>query len=113
MTQLTELSDPSELELYKNTGNPVVLIVYGANCVPCKQLKEYVTSELINQYSDVLFLTLNGTENRDWAVEKGIRTVPTTLIYTSDLNTQTVISGFTPATKEQFKTNLKRAISNV
>lgn len=112
MTELIELDSPESLQTYKQETNPIVLIVYGENCNPCKQLKEYLREEVISENSNVLFLALNGTKNRDWAVSQSIRTVPTIFIYSPDLQSKTTIVGFTSASKEQFQSNLKRALSN-
>lgn len=102
---MIEIHSADELSVYLDKHNPVCLVVYGATCVPCQQLKEHLQENVVDRYPNVTFLLLNGTNNRTWAVEQGIRTVPTTIIFDTEDDVRNVITGFN---KEKLEESLRK-----
>jgi thioredoxin 1 len=61
-----------------------LLVDYWAEwCGPCKALIPRLDA-LSNQYPDVMFVKVNVDENTDSALELGIRSVPTVMIYNGE-----------------------------
>jgi thioredoxin 1 len=61
-----------------------LLVQYTATwCGPCKALTPRL-SNLSNRYEDITFVKVDIEENMDSAVELGISTVPTVMIYDGD-----------------------------
>jgi thioredoxin 1 len=61
-----------------------LLVQYTATwCGPCKSLTPRL-SNLSNRYEDITFVKVDIEENMDSAVELGISTVPTVMIYDGD-----------------------------
>ena len=61
-----------------------LLVDYWAEwCGPCKALIPRL-EELSSQYPDVMFVKVNVDENTDSALELGIRSVPTIMIYNGE-----------------------------
>jgi thioredoxin 1 len=61
-----------------------LLVDYWAEwCGPCKALIPRL-EELSNQYPDITFVKVNVDENTDSALELGIRSVPTIMIYNGE-----------------------------
>ena len=61
-----------------------LLVDYWAEwCGPCKALIPRL-EELSSQYPDVMFVKVNVDENTDSALEMGIRSVPTIMIYNGE-----------------------------
>lgn len=107
---MIEINTPEDIQEYLSSNDKVVVIVYGTGCNPCMLLKQYLQEELVNSFSDVSFLLINGTENRDWAIEQGIRTVPTTIVYDVPNNSRYFINGFIPASKSKYRSDLQEAL---
>lgn len=97
---MLELETPQDIDALRSSVGKVAVVVYGANCGPCNMLKQYISMELEPTVEAVTFAAISGTDNRDWAVDLGIRTVPTTLMF--DGENRKVITGFVPSSKEQY-----------
>jgi len=66
------------------SGEKIILDVFAEWCRPCMTMKptfEKLAQELINENSDVKLYTLNVEENRDIAVQYGVRSVPTIKVF--------------------------------
>jgi thioredoxin 1 len=62
-------------------GDQVVLVDYYAQwCGPCKMLKPRL-AEMAKDYPNAKFMAVDVDENTDHAVNMGIRSVPTVMIY--------------------------------
>jgi thioredoxin len=61
-------------------GKKILVDLWAPWCGPCKTLIPRLES-FENEYQDVNFVKLNVDENRDYAVELGVRSVPTVIIY--------------------------------
>jgi thioredoxin 1 len=73
-----------ELRKKIESGEKIILDVFALWCGPCMVMKptfEKVAQELINENSDVKLYTLNVDDNREIAVEYGVRSVPTIKIF--------------------------------
>lgn len=99
------INNPQELQSVLQESTKVVLLVTSPTCIPCANYKK-VLPDLESEYLDVTFLNIDGPSNRDWATENNIRTVPTTIIYNTEDDTKTVITGFVPDTISKIKSYL-------
>ena len=90
-----------QLDSLKSTDQ-VLLVDYWAKwCGPCKALIPRL--ELLeSQYPDVKFVKVDVDENMDYALDLGIRTVPTVVIY----NGETVVNRSMGANQDVFYKNL-------
>ena len=62
-----------------------LLVQYTATwCGPCKSLTPRL-SNLSNRYEDITFVKVDIEENMDSAIQLGISTVPTVMIYDGDI----------------------------
>jgi thioredoxin 1 len=76
MTEVTS----EQLEELKKEGKNILLDLYGLWCGPCKLLMPKL--ELLEeQYSNVVFVKMDVDRNVDYAVDMGIRSVPTVIFY--------------------------------
>ena len=69
-----------ELKQKIENGEKLVVDFYTGWCGPCKMMKpifEKVSEQFRNENSEVQLYTMNVEENRDIAVEYGVRAVPT------------------------------------
>ena len=63
------------------SGDQVVLVDYYAKwCGPCKALMPRLT-EIAKDYPNAKFLSVDVDENMDHAIDLGVRSVPTVMIY--------------------------------
>jgi thioredoxin 1 len=76
MTEVTR----EQLEELKKEGKNILLDLYGLWCGPCKSLMPKL--ELLEeQYSNVVFVKMDVDRNVDYAVDMGVRSVPTVIFY--------------------------------
>lgn len=69
-----------ELKQKIENGDKLIIDFWGKFCGPCKVMKpifDKVSEEMRNSKSEVQLFTLDVEENRDLAVELGVRAVPT------------------------------------
>lgn len=74
----------AELKEKIESGEKIILDVFAKWCGPCMAMKptfEKVAQDLINENSDVKLYTLNVDDNREIAVEYGVRSVPTIKVF--------------------------------
>jgi thioredoxin 1 len=72
-----------QLEQLKKEGKNILLDLHGLWCGPCKQLMPKL--ELLEkQYENVVFVKMDVDKNMDYALDMGVRSVPTILIYDGD-----------------------------
>lgn len=64
-------------------GKKILVDYWAPWCGPCKTLIPRLES-IESQYQDVTFLKVNVDENMDTALDLGIRSVPTVIIYNGD-----------------------------
>jgi thioredoxin len=67
----------------QSQGNKVLVDYWAKWCGPCKSLIPRLES-LESQYPNVTFVKVDVDENMDSALDMGIRSVPTVIIYDGD-----------------------------
>ncbi len=67
----------------QSQGKKVLVDFFAEWCGPCKQLIPRL-EKLQNEYSDVVFVKVDVDSNQDYALELGIRGVPTVMIYNGE-----------------------------
>jgi len=70
----------TEVKSLISEGEKVLVDFWAPWCGPCKTLIPRLES-LSNNFPNVHFVKVNVEENRDFAMELGIRNVPTVIIY--------------------------------
>lgn len=73
-----------ELKEKIESGEKIIVDFWASFCSPCRVMKptfEKVAQDLINENSDVKLYTLNVDDNREIAVECGVRSVPTIKVF--------------------------------
>jgi thioredoxin len=88
-----------ELKQKIENGEKLIVDFYTNWCSPCKMMKpifEKVSEQYRNENSEVQLYTMNVEENRDIAVEYGVRAVPTIKVF----NNGEVVSTKTGAQQE-------------
>lgn len=74
-----EITEKELREKIEN-GDKLIIDFWGKFCGPCKIMKpifDKISEELRNNKSEVQLYTLDVEENRDLAIELGVRAVPT------------------------------------
>jgi thioredoxin 1 len=69
-----------ELKQKIKNGEKLIIDFWGVHCGPCKVMKpifDKVSEEMKSKNSEVQLYTMDVANNRDYAVELGIRAVPT------------------------------------
>jgi thioredoxin 1 len=69
-----------EVEQLKSQGKKLLVDYWATWCGPCKSLIPRL-EDLESKYPNITFVKVNVDENMDSAMELGIRTVPTIMIY--------------------------------
>ena len=95
---MLQLNNEQELKEKLDTYEYVFVKVFSPTCGPCKQIQP-ILDELETQYTQVQFFSIDGASNRDWAVSKGIRTVPHFLLYHKTSGVSYALSGTHPKEK--------------
>jgi thioredoxin len=67
----------------QSQGKKVLVDFFAEWCGPCKQLIPRL-EKLQNEYSDVVFVKVDVDSNQDYALELGVRGVPTVMIYNGE-----------------------------
>jgi thioredoxin len=100
-----------ELQEKINNGDKLIIDFWAKFCGPCRIMKpmfEKVSEDLRNENSEVQLYTLDVEQNRDLAVELGVRAVPT---IKSFVNGNEVYSQPGLQTEEQIKDLVKELIN--
>lgn len=72
-----------ELEQMKFRGEKVLADFYADWCGPCKMLIPRL-ERMESEFPDVKFVKINVDQNREFAMDMGIRSVPTVMIFNGD-----------------------------
>jgi thioredoxin 1 len=76
---MTEVTG-EQLEQLKKEGKNILLDLHGVWCQPCKMLMPKL-EQMETQYENVVFVKMDVDKNMDYALDMGIRSVPTVIIY--------------------------------
>lgn len=76
---MTEING-EKLEELKKEGKKILLDLHGLWCGPCKQLMPRLEM-MEKQYDNITFVKMDVDKNKDYALNLGIRSVPTVIIY--------------------------------
>lgn len=76
---MTEVTG-EQLEQLKNEGKNILLDLHGLWCGPCKQLMPKL-EQLEKEYENVAFVKMDVDKNMDYALDLGIRSVPTVMLF--------------------------------
>ena len=82
-----------ELKERINSGEKLLVKFYGDFCAPCKTMDIYYNeaSEILkNQESDVTLYSVNITDDIQFILDLGIKSVPTTKSYKDTINVTTI-----------------------
>jgi thioredoxin 1 len=79
---MTEING-EQLEQLKKEGKKILLDLYGIWCGPCKMLMPKL-EQLKTQHENVVFVKMDVDKNQDYALELGVRGVPTVIIYNGE-----------------------------
>ena len=78
-----ELITSQQLQEMKSNGDKLLVDFFASWCGPCKMLIPRL--ELLEtQYPNVKFVKLDVDENREYAMEMGLRSVPTVQIFNGE-----------------------------
>ena len=64
-------------------GKNILVDFWAEWCGPCKSLIPRLES-IESEYPNVTFIKVNVDENSDFAIENGIRSIPTVMVYKGD-----------------------------
>jgi len=73
----------AELKQLQGEGKKVLVDFYAVWCMPCKQLIPKL-EKMSTEYDDITFVKVDVDQNQDFAVELGIRGVPTVMIFNGE-----------------------------
>jgi len=76
---MKEVNEQELLQL-QSEGKKILLDLYATWCGPCKMLMPMLES-MQSKHPDAVFLKMDVDKNRDFAMNLGIRSVPTVTIY--------------------------------
>ena len=76
---MVDIKDNELVELQKS-GKKILLDLWAPWCGPCRTLIPRLEN-LNSKYDNVEFVKINVDENRDFALQQGIRSVPTVIIF--------------------------------
>lgn len=79
MKEVNEL----ELQELQSSGKKILVDFYATWCGPCKMLIPRL-EQMSKNYPNVEFVKMDVDKNRDYAVQMGVRGVPTVMIYEGD-----------------------------
>lgn len=92
-----ELITSQQLEEMKSNGDKVLVDFFATWCGPCKMLIPRL--ELLStQYPDIKFVKIDVDQNREFAMNMGIRSVPMVHVYNGETLVHTSI-GVQPDSK--------------
>jgi thioredoxin 1 len=74
---------PEEIKELQTNGKKILVDFWATWCGPCKQLIPRL-EKIEHDYTDVVFVKVDVDENQDYALELGIRSVPTVIIYSGE-----------------------------
>ena len=69
-----------QLEQLKKEGKNILLDLHGVWCQPCKMLMPKL-EQIETQYENVVFVKMDVDKNQNYALEMGVRSVPTVMVY--------------------------------
>ena len=69
-----------QLEQLKKEGKNILLDLHGVWCQPCKMLMPKL-EQMETQYENVVFVKMDVDKNQNYALEMGIRSVPTVMFF--------------------------------
>lgn len=90
---MKEITGGDVLTLQKE-GKKILLDLHGVWCQPCKMLMPKL-EQMEPQYENVIFVKMDVDKNRDYALQLGIRSVPTVIIFNGE-NEVTRLAGAQP-----------------
>lgn len=90
---MKEITGGDVLTLQKE-GKKILLDLHGVWCQPCKMLMPKL-EQMGPQYENVIFVKMDVDKNRDYALQLGIRSVPTVIIFNGE-NEVTRLAGAQP-----------------
>lgn len=79
---MVELTGEEVRELQKN-GEKILVDFYADWCSSCKQLTPRL-EEINDDFNNVKFIKINVEKNKDFAVDMGIRSLPTVMIFNGE-----------------------------
>lgn len=80
---MTEING-EKLEQLKKEGKKILLDLHGLWCGPCKQLMPRLEN-IEKEYKDIVFVKMDVDKNKDYAIELGIRSVPTVILFNGEV----------------------------
>lgn len=76
---MTEVTG-KQLEQLKKEGRNILLDLHGVWCQPCKMLIPKL-EQMETQYENVVFVKMDVDKNQNYALEMGVRSIPTVIVY--------------------------------